>query len=145
MADNAAVSKILKKLDEQEGKTIPGARVLTPKQQLMDASEAEKRNPDKRVRWVNIKDPQKAESRKIEGYVRLTPEEGGKALGDETALFAIPREKYEQRVAAQEQLNRERLVHHEREMESVVLAVVKELRDRHGIRVNEKRLFVNED
>lgn len=141
---NPAVAELAKKLQRQEQTTIPGADTLTPKQSLLDAREAQKKNPDLRVRWVSLRNPEKLQSRQSEGYQALTPEQGGKRLGDNLVLMGIPREKHEARVARQERTNKERLKQHNREMEAIVEAVAKELRDRHGLNVKPERILVQE-
>lgn len=134
-----------KALAETEAKTgNPGAIPLTPKEILLDAREAIDKNPDKRVRWVNIKDPAKARARVANGYVRIPEAEGGKHLGDELALFAVPKKKYEETIAMQQQLNKDRLSQHNREMERMADEVAKVLRDKHGIRMSGEKLLVRE-
>lgn len=132
-------------LKRVEDKTIPGAPVLTPKEILLNADEAIAKNPDKRVRWVNIKTPEKARSREAQGYRRLSAEEGGKSLGDALALFAKPRELYERDVARQKQLNKERLSQHNREMEQMADQVAQILRDKHGIKISAEKLLIHDE
>lgn len=135
----------LKAADALERKLVPGAYSRSPKQSMLDAAGAsQEKHPDLRLRWVNVRDPQKAESRKAEGYRRLTSDEGGMNIGDELVLMGAPREVVEARIAAQHKLNDERLVAHVREMEHAVEGVAKALRDNHGITVNPKHLLVNE-
>lgn len=133
-----------KQLERQEAKTVPGAFSREPKQHLLDASDVQKRHPDKHIRWVNIKDPQKVESRQLEGYVRLTAEEGGRQVGGELALFAIPKAQYESRVAWQRQRNRELLTAHRGEMQKEAQKLERELRDQHGFDVGSKGILVDE-
>lgn len=132
------------RLATEEAKTVPGAPTLTPKQQMLDASEVEKRHPDKVIRWVNIRDPQKAESRRVEGYVRLSEAEGGRSLGNDLALMAIPRAQHEAKVKAIRKLNDERLNAHRREMESVAESVARQMRDRYGVQIDASRILVDE-
>lgn len=141
LADLQAQKKVL---DEVEARTVPGAPTLTPKQQMLDASDVEKRHPDKVIRWVNIRDPQKAESRRVEGYVRLSEAEGGRSLGNDLALMAIPRAAHEAKVQAIRKLNDERLNAHRREMESVAESVAKQMRDRYGVSIDASRILVDE-
>jgi hypothetical protein len=135
---------VLKELKAVENKTIHGATVLTPKQMLLDVSDIEKAHPDKRVKWLNLRNTEKMESRKLEGYTRLGTEEGGKALGNEMATFVIPKELYEARVAANKRKTQERLDSHRDELSTTVEAVLRELRDRHGIKLDERKLMINE-
>lgn len=131
-------------MKRMEAIQVPGAPNRLPKELMLDASDAIARHPDKHLRWVNIKDPQKAMSRQLEGYTRLTSEEGGRTIGNELALMSIPKEKYEARIDAQRKRNRELLVAHKAEMKKVVGDVARSLRDEHGVQVDEKRLLVDE-
>lgn len=144
-AGKAEIEAQQAELKQIENKTVYGAPVRTPKQMLLDASDVQARYPDQRIRWVNIQDPQVAQARRNEGYRLLSAEEGGRAIGGELALMAIPRELYDARVKNQTRMNNERLDSHKTEVERIVTAVARELRDKHGIRVDERRLFVNED
>ena len=135
---------LIKKLTRQEEVTTPGANVLTPKQEMLNASDVQAKHPDKRVRWVSMRDAQKIESRKMEGYKIIPSEEGGRRLGDDLVLMELPREVYEAKVKQTEKLNEQRLRQHRDEMERVVEGVVKQLRDRHGIQVDTKRILVEE-
>lgn len=145
MATNPAVDRIAKNLQRQEETSTAGANVLTPKQQLLDAREVEKQNPDRRVRWVSLKNPDKMLSRKMEGFEILPEDKGGRRLGDNLVLMSQPRERYEQRVKAQEKLAKQRLNQHRDEMRNLAEGLAKQLRDRHGIDIDVDRLLVNED
>lgn len=144
MSTNPAVAELAKKLGRQEQVSVPGADMLTPKQSLLDAREVQKKNPDLRVRWVSLRNPEKLQARQAEGYQALTPEQGGRRLGDNLVLMGIPRERHEARVARQERANQERLKQHNRDMEAIVEAVARELRDKHGISVKPERILVQE-
>lgn len=134
-----------KALDAQERKTgSSGAVPLMPKQRMLDISELNARHPDKRIRWCNLRDPNKVASRRASGYVRLTSEDGGIALGDEMATFALPRSEYDNRVKAVEFENKRRLTAHEDEVASVVEGVARLLRDKYGLKIDEKRLLIND-
>jgi len=127
-----------------EAQTYGGAPSRAPRQQMLDASKVQEAHPDKHVRWVGIRDPQKAESRQLDGYQRLTSEEGGKQIGNELVLMAAPKELVEERIAGERRLNRERLEAPKRMMQEAAEGIAKELRDRHGINVDSSRIFVNE-
>jgi len=127
-----------------EAQMYSGAPSRAPRQQMLDASAVQERHPDKHVRWVGIRDPQKAESRQLDGYERLTSEEGGKQIGNELVLMAAPRELVEARIQSERRLNRERLEAPKRMMQEAAEGIARELRDRHGITVDADRIFVNE-
>lgn len=142
---NPAVAALQEKLSRVEDTSMIGAPTRTPKGNLLDArSTSEKLGPTKHVRWLNLKDPNKVASRQMEGYVRVPESEGGKMLGDEMATFAIPTEKFNARVAAQEAENRRRLVSHKTDMEKLAENTARILRDQHGISVDPRRLFSDE-
>lgn len=144
MSQNPAVAELAKKLGRQEQTEIPGADLLTPKQRLLDASEVQKQNPDLRVRWVSLKNPEKMQSRQAEGYTVIGSDKGGRRLGDNLVLMGIPKEKHEARIKREAELNRRRMTQHKDEMSAIVEAVARELRDRHGINVNPNRILVQE-
>lgn len=144
-SDTPSASEQLAAARRVEAKTVPGATPRAPRQQMLDSAKAvQDRHPDKRVRWVNMRDPQKVESRQMDGYQRLTSEEGGKQLGNELVLMAAPRELVEAREANERQINRDRLEAPKRMMQEAAEGIARELRDRHGINVDPSRLFVNE-
>lgn len=136
--------QIIKKLSRLEEKTTPGASDLSPKQALFDATDVQKRHPDKRVRWVSLKNPDKVLARKLEGYELMSEADGGRRLGEDSALAAISREKYEARVKRQEALAKARLSQHKTEMAALAEGLAKQLRDRHGIDIDVDRLLVSE-
>lgn len=134
----------LQALRRQEEKEVPGLRIRTPRQRILDASEVQARHPDSHVRWVNIKDPEKAEARKEDGYRRLTSEEGGRQIGDQAALFAIPKEQAEQKKRDIKEENELRLNAHKAEMRRAAEQGARELRDGHGLSVSAERLLIDE-
>jgi len=145
----AAVSKpstteILKELDRLERTTIPGGMPMAPKQMMLDATDVAAKHPDLHLRWVNIRDPQKAGARQFSGYRRLAPDEGGKSLGDELALFACTKERHDAVKEHNRRTHEARLVAHKREMEQAVEAVAREMQDRYGVKIDTSRLMVNE-
>lgn len=146
MGKREELKELQEKLERQERTTgMGGAVSRTPKEALLEAPEAQAKNPDKHLRWVNTKDPQKAESRLNEGYVKLSEEEGGRNIGSELALMAIPRQKYEEKVQAQQERTQQMLVAHRADVERAAEAVARELRDRHGMRVRDRDLYQNDE
>lgn len=131
-------------LARTEAQSVPGALDRTPKEAMLDASDVEAKHPDSKIRWVNIKDPQKAASRQQEGYRRLTSEEGGKQIGDDLVLMGVPRERYNARVNAIQKLNDERMVAHNRTMQEAAEGVARALRDQHGISISANQLLTTE-
>lgn len=143
--EGAPAKQVLEQLKQLERTTGgSGAIPLAPKQMMLDASDVAQKHPDLHLRWVNIKDPQRAATQIMKGYRRLEAEEGGRALGDELALFGISRERFEVITAHNRKVHNERLSAHTKEMENIADAVARELRDRHGIRVDPSRILVNE-
>lgn len=142
---SASAVEVLDRLKRQEDKSMPGASVLTPKQSLLDASDCQKQNPDLRVRWVSVKNADKALARRMEGYEIIPEAKGGKRLGDDLVLMGISRSKYESRIKEQERLNKARLTQHKSEMTALAESLARQLRDRHGIDIDVDRLLVNEE
>lgn len=145
MPVNPAVAEIQKNLKATEAQTVYGAPTRTPKAAMLDASSTQEAvGPGKVVRWLNLKDPNKVAVRQMEGYVRVPESEGGKTLGDEMATFAISRERRDARVAAQNEENQRRLMSHKTDMERLAENTAQILRDKHGIKVDPRRLFSDE-
>ncbi len=144
-AASASTADVLARLKRQEEKSVAGANILTPKQQLLDATACQALNPDLRVRWVSLRNADKALSRKVEGYEIIDEKKGGKRLGDDLVLMGIPREKYDAKIRAQERINKERLKQHKSEMLAVAEQMARQLRDRHGIDIPLDRLLVSEE
>lgn len=138
------LTEMTKKLETQE-RTEGGSGAVpnTPKRMLLDASELQKKNPDKHYRWVNIGTSDKAQSRQVQGYEKVSASEGGRQVGN-LALFAVPRQQFEQRVAAIEKLGRDRLNAHKADVEQMADSIARELRDRHGIQVDAERIIIRE-
>ena len=140
-----SVEQALDNAKALEDKLVPGARTRTPRARMLEAPEAVAKNPDKVLRWGNMRDPEKMETHKMDGYARLTSEEGGKQLGNELVLLGIPKKLAEERVAEQKQRTAELMQAHTRTMEGVAESVARQLRDRHGISVDASRILVNEE
>lgn len=138
-----AVKKILE-MKEQLKKAaeaqFTGAAPAATATMLLDKTQAEKLNPEHRVRWVSLRNEQKAQMRVNSGYVRLSAEEGGRQVGN-LVLMKLPREEHERRVAAIKKLNQDRLSVHNREAEAMAEQIAKELRDNHGISVRPETLL----
>lgn len=134
----------LKALRRQEEKEVPGLNVRTPRQRLLDASEVQKKHPDLHLRFVNIQDPEKVEARKLEGWRRLTSEEGGKQIGNSLALFGIPRQVAQQKASEFRRQDRLKLDAHRKAMQQAVEEGARELRDKAGLQVNEKEVLIDE-
>lgn len=137
--------ELLKETQEQERKTGgPGAFVRTPKQQMLDASDIAAKHPELHLRWVNIRDTNKARSRQLEGYSSEPLGKDAIKLGDELALMAIPRALAEQRRAASKQAAEERLRDNRDEYQAAVETVARFLRDKHGLRsADVDRILIN--
>ena len=140
MADTT--KEIQSKLARQEATTgSSGAIPLMRKQMLLDASAVEKKRPDNRIRWVNLRNPDKVMSRISEGYSRISDADGGKKLGEEMALFELPREVFDQRIAAMTKRNAALHSSHRQEFERVVDGIARELRNKHGINIDTQRIL----
>jgi hypothetical protein len=135
----AAIEGMQEKLNQVERTTgRSGAIPRTPKQKLLDASDVQAARPNKRVRWVNLKN---AEKRTGDGYERIPVADGGRQAGD-LALFELDRPEYDRRVAEQKARNKELLRSHETEVERMADEVAKVMRDRHGLSINAEDIIV---
>jgi hypothetical protein len=131
----------LERLERVTGSS--GAIPNTPKRQLLDVREVIEKHPDKRVKWVNEGVPDKVMSRKQQGYEKLPESEGGRRVGN-LALYTLPRGVYEGRVKAQETENKARLDAYKSDVQQAAESVARELRDRHGIKVDPNRILIEE-
>lgn len=143
-AEEAKAGITKEKLEQVERTTVPGLAIRTPRARVLDAREVQAKHPDKHVRWVNIKDPEKAEARKEDGYRRLTSEEGGRQIGDQAALFAIPKSQADAKNAAIKAENVARLDAHKGAMMRAAEEGAKALRDQAGLNVSAERLLIND-
>jgi len=140
----AELDNMITKADRLERTTGSSGLVpLTPKADILNASDVQENHPDKHLRFVNVSDDQKVQMRQSQGYERLPSADGGKQVGH-LALFAQDREIHEKRVEAIKQQNKARLDAHRTEVEQVAEAVARELQDRHGIQIDAKRLMDTE-
>lgn len=113
------------------------------KAMLLDASEVQEAHPDKRVRWVQTGVPERAMSRLADGYEIVPESEGGRRVGG-LQMGWTSKENYDARVKDIERRNKERLESHKAELQQTVQAIVRELRDKHGVQIDERRLYVDE-
>lgn len=140
--DLKATRDRLERIERTTGNS--GAVPRTPKQLMLDASEIEKGDPEHKYRWVNVRDPQKAQARIMEGYTPIAEGEGGRTLGGALKLMKIPREVHLARIADQKREHKLRLNAHRTELENLAEGIARELRDRHGINVDAERILVSE-
>ena len=138
------LKKARESLERVEATEVHGAPVLTPRAQMLDARDVQAKHPDKHLRWVNIRDRQKADKRLQDGYVRLSNDEGGRHLGDDLALMGIPKQLHAARTEAVRQLNDERMRAHKTAMENAAEAVARQARDRFGVKIDARRILVDE-
>lgn len=134
----AALAKI-------EAQTLSGAPNLTPKDVLLDLSDLQAKHPDMHFRWANIRAPGKADRRRLDGYIRLPESEGGRELGGEVAVFVTSKKIYDARFQRVRDMNKARLNAHRAEVEQAVESVARELRDKYGLKVDTKRILVDEE
>lgn len=132
-------------LRKVEAQTLSGAPDLTPKDVLLDLSDLQAKHPDMHFRWGNIKAPGKQQQRRLDGYIRLPESEGGRELGGEVAVFVTSKKIFEMRTERIKKLNKARLQAHRAEVEQAVESVAKELRDKYGLKIDTKRILVDEE
>jgi hypothetical protein len=136
----AKIKELQSQLQRQANQEYSGAASNATATMMLDKSEAEKLNPGSRVRWVSLRNEQKAAARQASGYVRLAAEEGGRQVGS-LVLMKLPAEEHARRVKQIDQLTQDRLHAHEKEAENMAVSLARELRDNHGIRVDPEKLF----
>lgn len=155
MAELLAAREAVAKLEAEQGitkeqlenierKEVPGLAIRTPRARVLDAREVQAKHPDLHIRWVNIKDAEKAEARREEGYRRLSSEEGGRQTGDQSALFGIPKAKADQKIRDNKAENIARLDAHKGAMMRAAEEGAKMLRDQAGLNVSAERLLIND-
>ena len=144
-AKKANLDLLAETLKHIEAQTLSGAAVLTPKEILLDLSDLQAKHPDRAFRWVNIKAPGTADRRRLQGYIRLPESEGGRELGGEIAVFVTTQRIHEHMVEGIKKQNKQRLLAHRAEVENVVEAVARELRDKYGLKVDASRILVDEE
>lgn len=148
-ATKAQIRRLQQELREREAKNVSGAASLTPKTQMLDAKAIEEQNPEYHYRYVNIMDPAKSKVRRNRGYVPVSDEEAQAAgvdvrHGSELVLMKIPREEFERREEELEALNKARLDAHKAEVQKAAEAIVRELKDQHGLDYPLDRVLVSE-
>ena len=135
-------------LKHVEGKTVSGAPVRTPRAAMLDARPIEKANPDKYYRYANTSNVEKMALRKEDGYTTVSAEDakkhGVRGRVGEMVLVEQNMDKHKARIADQRARDKSRLTAHVSEVEAVAEAVVKQLRDVHGLDVPIERLLVKE-
>lgn len=126
-------------LEQIEARTVAGGNVLAPRSRLLDASDAQEKNPDKHVRWINTGDASRTTARQADGYSKLSEEQGGKKVGN-LELFAIPKQQYAARVAGVRQRSAASFAEPQQQFEASMSEVAKFLRDKHGIKIKDSDL-----
>ena len=140
-AKRAELEAEIKRLNELEAKTVPGARPRTPRAMMLDASEQEAKDPDNYYRFVNLRDKERLATRVQDGFTKVPDSEGGKTLGDEYALMRQSQAKHREHLEQRDALTRHRESAHVREMENAAESVSKMLRDQHGIKVDPRHIL----
>lgn len=138
-----AIAKIVemrKALERQGALEHSGAASNATATTMLDKAEAESLNPGKRLRWVNVRNAEKAQLRQASGYERVPESEGGRQVGN-LALFRLPGAEYDRRVAKIAKLGKDRLEVHNKQAEQFAEKVARELRDKHNIDVNPEQIF----
>ena len=143
------LSQLKTDLERQEATQVLGAPVRSPKEDILDARALEAKHPNKYHRYLNTANKDRMPGRiHREGFRPVDKKEaeaaGVNASVGNLVLSEQPWEIHDRRIAAQNAENERRLKAHEATMEQVVDSVVRDLRDKHGIKVDPKRLLVNE-
>jgi hypothetical protein len=129
----------IKHFESEAAKAYSGAPSRAQKQELFVVPEETiKANPGADFRWVS---PSKVQQRLSEGYVVVSAAEGGRRIGDEHILMGIPKGLRAMHRAADKERRESRLKAHVGEMEQAAEAVVRELRDNHGVKISTEELL----
>lgn len=135
-------------LKHLEGKTVPGASSRTPRGAMLNAQAIQKANPDKYYRYANTSNTEKMALRGEDGFTTVSAEDTKKhdvrGRVGEMVLVQQNMDKHKARIAEQRERDISRLSAHVNEVEAVAEAVVKQLRDVHGLDVPIERLLVKE-
>lgn len=132
----AELENEIAKLDAIERTTgSSGVVPSMPKKHLLNIDDAQKQNPNQRIKWVNVNNKEKYELRKANGYEPIPIAEGGRQVGN-LMLHKLPREEYDRRVEEIKRINKDRLSSHKTEVEQAAEGIMRELRDHHGIKAN---------
>lgn len=135
----------IRALERLEGKFEGGAASLSPKEQLLNADEAKKQNPDSHVRWLSLRNTEKLDARMEEGYAKIPESEGGRQLGDSMALFRIPRQLSDARIKRQEEATRARAGAVKEVFTEIGQRLAHEMKRQLGLSDSQvKRLIINE-
>lgn len=142
-----AVKALSEKLRKAEAQNLSGAAPRSPRSSTLDIRELQAANPDWHYRYVNMTDPQKVRSRRNRGYVPVDDAEA-KAhnaevrAGNELVLMKLPKDEYDRRERELKEINKQRLKAHQSEATKVAEAIVRELKDQHGLDVPIERFLV---
>lgn len=144
-----AIKALQEKLRRQEAKEVTGAVGMTPKTRMMDARAIEAQHPDRHFRYVNQTDPAKVQLRRDRGYEPVSEAEAAAAgvsarLGTELVLMSVPRQKFDEQVEKYKKAHEARLQAHKADVTKAAEAIVRELKDKHGLNVPMDRLLVDE-
>lgn len=144
-AEGPSTAETLKTLGRIEEKNVSGLKSRLPKNRLLEIpDEAIKENPGYHLRWVSLREDQKVDVRKGDGYEIVPMDKGGKTIGKELVLMRVPISIAKERVKEQHALNDEKLKAHRNEMQRAAEEGVRELRDAGGMSVNVSRVLVDE-
>lgn len=127
-------------LERYEAMNVGGAPILMPRARLLDASYAKEKNPDFNYRWLNITDAGKVGARRADGWERVSEDEGGIQLGEEMALFRIPKQHHNRLRQGLRNRQERSFDQPKKQFEASLNDVAKYLRDKHGIKLTDKQI-----
>lgn len=139
-SDLALMRAQKEELERHERQRVSGAPILAPRTRLLDASYAQEKNPDYHYRWVNITDGSKVSARKADGWTRVPEGEGGAQLGDEMALFRIPKDHHRMLREGFRARQEQSFGAPKQQFEASLDEVAKLLRDRLGIKLTDRQI-----
>lgn len=127
-------------LERHEATRVSGAPILMPRSRLLDASYAKDKNPDFNYRWVNITDGGRVGARRADGWERVPEDEGGMQLGEEMALFRIPKEQHARLRSGLRARQEASFSEPKKQFEASLDDVARMLREKHGIRLSDRQI-----
>lgn len=136
----AQLTAQLHELKEHEARTVGGATPRMPRGLMLQAADAQEKNPEHHLRWINEEAPGKADAAKAIGYEKVPSGEGGRQLGN-LALYRMPMEERVKNIVGQRTLNRERMQQFKKDYEEVAEGISRSLKDQHGINIPTEQIL----
>ncbi len=126
----------LDELKRLESQRFSGGNINMPRGMLFAAPEAQEKNADYHLRWVNVNQAGRGEAVQALGYERVPESDGGMQRGD-LALFRIPREAHARGEIVKRDRTRQQLESVNKDADKLADQVIEEL-ERRGYNMSKK-------